>query len=53
MYDPEKLWKAQWKTLTEFEPDMDNSPFGLRFLGPLLETLDFRQLKWPGHGAFP
>lgn len=50
MYDPEKLWKAQWRTLTEFEPDMDNSPFGLRFLGPLLETLDFRQLKWPGHG---
>jgi len=53
MYDPEKLWKAQWKTLTEFEPDMDNSPFGLRFLGPLLETLDFRQLKWPGHGLSP
>lgn len=51
MYDPEKLWKAQWKTLVEFEPDMDNSPFGLRFLGPLLEVLDFRQLKWPGHGV--
>jgi uroporphyrinogen-III decarboxylase len=53
MYDPEKLWKAQWKTMTEFEPDMDNNPFGLRFLGPLLETLDFKQLKWPGHGVGP
>jgi uroporphyrinogen-III decarboxylase len=51
MYDPEKLLKAQWRTLTEFEPDMDNNPFALRFLGPLLETLDFKQLKWPGHGV--
>ena len=51
MYDPEKLWAAHWKTMTEFEPDMDQNPFGLRFLGPLLESLDFRQLKWPGHGV--
>jgi hypothetical protein len=51
MYDPEKLLKAQWKTLMEFKPDMDNNPFALRFLGPLLETLDFKQLKWPGHGV--
>jgi uroporphyrinogen-III decarboxylase len=50
MYDPEKLWKAQWKTMTDFEPDMDQSPYGLRFLGPILETLDFKQLLWPGHG---
>jgi uroporphyrinogen-III decarboxylase len=53
MYDPEKLWKAQWKVMTEFQPDMDNNPFGLRFLGPILETLDFKQLKWPGHGVGP
>jgi uroporphyrinogen-III decarboxylase len=53
MYDPEKLWKAQWKTMTEFEPDMEQNPFALRFLGPLMETLDFRQLKWPGHGVGP
>jgi uroporphyrinogen-III decarboxylase len=51
MYDPEKLWKAYWRTMIEFEPDMDHNPFGLRYLGPLLETLDFRQLKWPGHGV--
>lgn len=50
MYEPEKLWKAYWRAMTEFEPDMDQNPFGLRFLGPLLDTLDFRQLKWPGHG---
>jgi uroporphyrinogen-III decarboxylase len=51
MNDPEKLWKAYWRTMIEFEPDMDHNPFGLRYLGPLLETLDFRQLKWPGHGV--
>lgn len=51
MYDPEKLWKAHWKTMTEFEPDMDRNPFGLTFIGPILETLDFKQLKWPGHGV--
>ena len=50
MYDPEKQWKAYWRTMIEFEPDMDQNPFALRYLGPLLETLDFRQLKWPGHG---
>ena len=50
MYDPEKLMAAQVKTLLEFKPDMDQNPFGLRYLGPILEILDFKQLKWPGHG---
>ncbi|MBI5583348.1 MAG: hypothetical protein HY892_05965 [Deltaproteobacteria bacterium] len=53
MYDPEKLWQAHWRTMTEFEPDMDRNPFALIFLGPILETLDFKQLKWPGHGVAP
>ena len=51
MYDPEKLWKAQWKTMVEFQQDMEQNPFGLRFLGPILDTLDFKQLKWCGHGV--
>ncbi len=50
MYDPDKLFDAQLKTLLEFQPDMDQAPFAVRFLGPLLEALGFRQLKWPGHG---
>jgi uroporphyrinogen-III decarboxylase len=50
MYDPEKLWEAEWKALTDFPSDMAHNPFPLRFLGPLLETLDFQQLVWPGHG---
>jgi uroporphyrinogen-III decarboxylase len=50
MYEPEKLWKANWRTMMEFQPDMDQNPFGLRSLGPILEALDFKQLLWPGHG---
>jgi uroporphyrinogen-III decarboxylase len=50
MYDPEKMWNAQWKSLIDFEPDMEQNPYAVRFLGPLLETLDFKQLIWPGHG---
>jgi len=51
IYDPEKLWKAQWKTMLEFQQDMEQNPFALRFLGPILEALDFKQLKWSGHGV--
>ncbi len=51
MYDPEKLWQAQWKTMTDFQPDMDGNPFGLRFIGPILDTLDFKQILWAGHGV--
>ncbi len=50
MYDPDKLGDAQLKTLLEFKPDMDQNPYGIRFLGPILEALDFKQLRWPGHG---
>jgi uroporphyrinogen-III decarboxylase len=51
MYDPEKLLQAQMKTLLEFQPDMEQNPYAIRFLGPILEALDFKQLKWPGHGV--
>jgi uroporphyrinogen-III decarboxylase len=53
MYDPEKLWEAEWRALTDFPMDMAHNPYPLRFLGPLLETLDFKSLKWPGHGIAP
>ena len=53
MYDPEKLWESQWKVSLEFNQDMEQNPYALRFLGPLLDALDFKQLKWPGHGVAP
>ncbi len=53
MYDPDKLFQAQLKVVVDFAPDMDMNPYGTRFLGPVLTALDFRQLKWPGHGLGP
>jgi uroporphyrinogen-III decarboxylase len=53
MYDPDKVWDAQWKVMTEFQQDMEQNPYPLRFTGPLLESLDCKQLKWPGHGVAP
>ncbi len=29
MYDPEKLWEAEWKTLTDFPMDMAHNPLSL------------------------
>jgi hypothetical protein len=51
MYDPDKLFRAQMKTVLDFQPDMDMNPYGTRFLGPVLDALDFKQLRWPGHGV--
>ena len=53
MYDYEKTMKAWVDTLLEFEPDMDDNPFPQRFWGKILETLDVKQLAWPGHGIDP
>jgi hypothetical protein len=52
MYDPEKAEQTYWKVIREFEPDMIQNPFA-RFLGPLLDTLDCTQAKWPGRNLAP
>jgi len=46
LYDLEKSYGANMKATLEFEPDMTSAP--LTF-GSVLETLDYRQLKWSGH----
>ncbi|MBN2401547.1 MAG: hypothetical protein JXN64_04030 [Spirochaetes bacterium] len=48
MYDPDKLWEANLKTIRDFEPDQAVNPFGSTFKGALLDILDFKQLQWPG-----
>jgi hypothetical protein len=53
MYDWDKVMAAWVPTLAEFPPDLAESPFGNRAIGRLLEILDFRQLRWPGHGLDP
>ena len=51
MYDPDKLFEAQWKALIDFAPDMDNNPFRIRLLGPILDALDSKQMQWLGHSS--
>jgi hypothetical protein len=53
MYDPQKMWDSQLKAVREFQPDMIQSPYNLRFLGPLLDVLDYRHLRWPGRHLDP
>jgi len=53
MYDPEKLWDSQWKTIADFPSDMVQNPYPARLLGPLFDVLDSRQVKWPGGNLPP
>lgn len=53
MYDYDKLATAAKKTIMDFDLDMYNNPFPLVALGPILETLDCKYLKWPGGGLSP
>ena len=50
MYEPEKTVSAFTKFSTDFQPDMIDNPFASRFVGALLDALDYQQLAWPGHG---
>jgi uroporphyrinogen-III decarboxylase len=52
MYDYDKACMAWKKTIIDFEPDMYIGPAIFRS-GPVLETLELKQLKWPGHGVDP
>ena len=47
MMNAEKHLAANWKVNIDFAPDLANPPV---FVGPMFEALDYKQLKWPGHG---
>lgn len=51
MYDYEKMMNTWVATMIEFQPDMYENPFTIRYLGRIMEALDYKQLKWPGHGC--
>lgn len=51
MYDYDKMMKAWVDAMVEFQPDMYENPFTIRYLARVMEVLDFKQLKWPGHGC--
>jgi hypothetical protein len=50
MYDYGKTMDAWVKAMVEFAPDAYEDPFTGRFFGRVLERLDYRQFRWPGHG---
>jgi len=50
MYDVDKILGAWTRFLEDFPLDMVDNPFTTRFLGDVLEAMDYGQLKWPGHG---
>ena len=51
MYGDEKMMKAWVETVSELQPDTHENPFFYLSFGSVLGTLDFKQLKWPGHGV--
>ncbi len=53
MYDYDKTMKAWVDATVEFQPDAYEDPFPARFLGKIFERLDYRQMRWPGHGVGP
>ena len=52
MFDYSKAHAAWMKTLTEFEPDLYLGS-SYAFPGPVLEALDYKQLRLPGRGISP
>jgi uroporphyrinogen-III decarboxylase len=50
MFDYDKNMKAWLDTYQDFEPDMVDDGFMECFWGHFLESLDYKALKWPGHG---
>lgn len=50
MYDADKAISSGSAFARDFEPDMMDNPFTTRFLGGILDALDYKQLAWAGHG---
>ncbi|MFC2047400.1 hypothetical protein ACFLTK_03910, partial [Chloroflexota bacterium] len=53
MYDYEKAGQAWEKVILDLQLDMYTSPYTTQCIGPAFELLDYRQLRWPGHGLAP
>jgi uroporphyrinogen-III decarboxylase len=54
LYNPDKWFVAEKKTITYFEPDMYSDPNTVAGVpGDALEELGPKQAKWPGHGVSP
>jgi hypothetical protein len=52
MYDPDKAYTAFKKVALDFQWDTAMNHINT-LSGTMLEALDYKQLKWPGHGVAP
>ncbi len=52
MYDHDKAYEAFKKVALDFQWDAAMNHLNT-LSGPMLEALDYKQLKWPGHGVPP
>ena len=50
LYDPDVLTSTFKRFLTDYQPDYYFSP-AIIGSGQVLETLDYKQYAWPGHGV--
>ncbi len=50
MYDYDKLGMALKKLILDLQPDMYTNLYHTLAVGPTLEILDYKQLRWSGHG---
>jgi uroporphyrinogen-III decarboxylase len=48
MYDLDKIYDFNLRVVQEFEPDLAQSPFGVIPPGSVLDSLDYKQMVWPG-----
>jgi len=49
-HDPEKWYQANKKMVLDLDPDLYQAPWMLINPAKAMEALDFKQIKWPGHG---
>jgi len=49
--DYDKLAEVTKKAVMDFDVDVYSNPFDVIAPGPLLDILDDRRFKWPGHGV--
>ncbi len=50
MYNSEKLYEQGKKVILDYQPDMYANPIMYVYPGKLLDSMDFKLLRWPGHG---
>jgi hypothetical protein len=48
IYNWDKLEDVSLRVTREFEPDLAQNPFGVMLPGPLLDTVGYKQMQWPG-----